>query len=226
MVPIYLPTIDHSLWPCAVLLVVFVPVSVWHEVHWRRVLAEYAVLRREAGAAAGEWPTSELRWVLSLQPWLILFATILLGIMVAIGGAALLAWPNRLPNFNEVINYYDRPYLGAMLIAGAAAVVGGCALAIDLERSPWKGVARLIRRAPHGSQAQRDEIYSAALKVDPGVLSAQAAAAAKRPESGSEPGTLDTGDAPLAVGDDLARPDVLDEPAVGDLDDAVGPLGD
>ena len=41
MISLYLPTIDRPLWPCLVLLVVFIPVSIWHEAHWRRTLADY-----------------------------------------------------------------------------------------------------------------------------------------------------------------------------------------
>ena len=209
MTMMYLPTIDHSLWPCAVLLVVFIPISVWHEVGWRRTLAEYAALRCERGVGDRHWPPSELRWVLSLQPWLILAATALLGAMVALGAAALLTWPHRLSFFNEVINYYDRPYLTVVLIAGAAAVIGGCALAVDLARSPWKGVAFHLRRAVHVRQPVRDARFSAALEVDPGVL---AAVQARKSDS--------------AAGDDVADADVLGEQAVGDLEDAVGPRGD
>ncbi len=170
MITMYLPTVDHPLWPCLVLLLIFIPVSVWHELHWRRTLAEYAAARRAAGADDFPWPSSELRWTLSLQPWLVLFATALLGAMVALGGAALLVWPRRLPYFDEVINFYDRPYLTAGLIAGAATVIGGCALAIDLARSPWKGVASSIRRAVHATAIRRDKFFSAALRVDPGVV--------------------------------------------------------
>ena len=39
MITMYLPTIDWPLWPCVVLLVVFIPISIWHEIHWRRTLA-------------------------------------------------------------------------------------------------------------------------------------------------------------------------------------------
>jgi len=169
MITMYLPTIDRPLWPYAVLLVIFIPISIWHELHWHQTLADYAAHRRAAGADDGEWPSSELRWVLSLQPWLLLFVASLLAAMVALGATALLAWPRRLPYFNEVINYYDRPYLTAVLIAGLAAVVGAVTLAIDLSRSAWKGVAGHVRRAVYASRETREELFASALTVDPGV---------------------------------------------------------
>ncbi len=203
MVTMYLPTVYWPyLWPCAVLLVVFIPVSIWHQVHWGRTVAEYAELRRAAGAADGPWPTRDLRWVLSLQPWLLLLVASLLAIMVATGVVTMVVWPHRLFAFGNILNYYDRPYLASMLVAGVAAVIGVTALAIDLLRSPWKGVAAQVRRAVHASPSQHESRLHAALKLDPGVPSNS------------------------AVADHVARADVLREPAVGDLEDAVGPLGD
>lgn len=169
MTTMYLPTIDWPLWPCLVLLAVFIPVSIWHETHWRRTLAEYARVRRSAGASDEEWPSSELRWVLSLQPWLLFIVALMLTAMVVLGAAALIAWPRRLPGFDQVINYYDRPYLTAMLVAGVAAVAGTMTLALDLWRSPWRRAAARIRRAVHAPALKREESLSAALKVDPGV---------------------------------------------------------
>ena len=169
MITMYLPTMDRPLWPCLVLLVVFIPISVWHEVAWRRTLADYAAVRRAAGAEDDEWPSPELRWALSLQPWLISVAAAMLALMVALGATALLSWPHRLAPFDEVLNYFDRPYLTAMLTAGVAAVVGALALAIDLARSPWNRVAARIRRATHAQPPAREACFSAALRVDPGV---------------------------------------------------------
>jgi hypothetical protein len=203
MVTMYLPTVYWPyLWPCAVLLLVFIPVSIWHQVHWSRTVAEYAALRRSAGAPDEPWPTRDLRWVLSLQPWLLILVASLLAVMVVTGLVAMVVWPHRLFRFGNILNYYDRPYLASMLVAGIAAVIGVTALAIDLLRSPWKGVAAQVRRAVHASPSQHESRLQAALKLDPGVPA----------ESG--------------VGDDVARSDVLREPAVGDLEDAIGPLGD
>lgn len=169
MITMYLPTIDWPLWPCLVLLVVFIPISIWHEAHWRRTLAQYAAARRAAGAPEGDWPSPELRRVLSLQPLLLLLVAVLLAAMVALGTVALLAWPHRLSGFDQVINYFDRPYLAAMLVAGTAAVTGAVVLALDLWRSPWRGVAAQIRHAVHAPQTKREACFSAALKLDPGV---------------------------------------------------------
>ena len=128
-------------------------------------------MRQAAGAADEAWPSSELRWTLSLQPLLLLASAMLLAAIVALGWASLLAWPHRLLGFDEAINYYDRPYLAAMLVAGTAAVVGAATLAIDLWRSPWQGVAARVRRAVHAPAPKRAAFFSAALGVDPGVPS-------------------------------------------------------
>lgn len=169
MITMYLPTVERPLWPCVLLLLIFIPISVWHEIHWHRTIAEYAALRRAAGAGDDEWPNSELRWVLSLQPWLLLVVASMLAMMVGLGAAALLAWPHRLPFFSEVLNYYDRPYLTAVLIAGAAAVVGTVTLSIDLIGSSWREVANHIRRAVHAPKATRDRHFALALAADPEV---------------------------------------------------------
>jgi len=160
MVAPYLPTIDHSLWPCVALLVIFIPVSIWHERHWRRTLAEYADMRRDAGADDAEWPDSELRMVLGLQPALVAFATVLLAGMVLLGAVALFAWP-----------HFDRPYLSAMLVAGVATVVGALVLVVDLWCSPWHGVAFNIRRAVHAPAEKRAARLAAALELDPDLRS-------------------------------------------------------
>jgi hypothetical protein len=165
----YLPTIDHSLWPFAVLLVLFVPLSIWHERHWRATLEAYAEARRAAGADSADWPTSELSWVLSLQPWLLLAVASMLAMMVALGGAAVLAWPHRLYGFDEVINFYDLPFLSAMLVAGIATVVAAVAVALDLRRSPWSGVANEIRRCIYASPDVRQARFERALACDPEV---------------------------------------------------------
>ncbi len=169
MVTMYLPTVDWPLWPCLVPLAVFVPLSVWHQRHWTRTYAEYAELRRSAGASDEPWPTGELRLVLSVQPGLMFIVAAMLAVMVAFGIATLAAWPHRLLPWMNILNYFDRPYLASMLVAGTAAVVGVGALAIDLARSPWSGVARQVRRAVHASPDVRAARLAAALRVDPGV---------------------------------------------------------
>ena len=169
MPPMYLPTIDHPPWFCAVLLVIFIPVSIWHERNWRATLAAYATMRLEAGATDADWPTAGLRRQLGVQPWLVLAAAGLLAAMVVLGAAALLVWPQKLPFFDEVINYFDRPYLAVALVAGIAAVVGALALAIDLARSPWAAVARLVRGTTYATPEARKAAFTEALAADPGV---------------------------------------------------------
>lgn len=165
----YLPTLGFSLWPCAVLLAVFVPISLYHERNWRRTLAEYARMRRAAGATDSEWPPSDARHLLGVQPWLLLVVAALLAAMTASGLAALLAWPHRLPGWEQVLNYYDRPYLSAMSVIGIAAIVAVVALAIDIAHQPWAPVAAKVRRAIYAPAEKRAKLFAAALAVDPGV---------------------------------------------------------
>ena len=173
MVSLYVPTIDHSLWPFAVLLVVFVPLSLWHEHNWRAMLAVYADARRGAGASDERWPSSETSWMLSLQPWLLLAVAGMLAAMVALGTAAMAVWPHKLPGFDLALNPYDRPYLAAMLVVGTAAVVGVVALALDLRSSPWSGVANEVRRCVYTSPEERETRFERALECDPGVPHAE-----------------------------------------------------
>jgi hypothetical protein len=169
MQSMYVPTIDHPLWPFAVLLVVFIPVSLWHERNWRATLDAYAHARRAAGAPDEPWPAPGMGWVLGLQPWLLLAVSMMLAAMVALGTAAMVAWPHRLLGFDEVLNYFDRPYLAAMLAAGYAVVIAAVAVAIDLIRSPWSGVANQVRRCTYASAEERQTRFDRALACDPGV---------------------------------------------------------
>ena len=175
MISLYLPTIDHSPWPFAVLIVLLVPLSLWHERNWRATLAAYSHARRAAGASDERWPDAETKWVLSLQPWLVLAVALLLAGMVLLGGAAMAVWPHRMPGFDETINYFDRPYLSATLTAGLAALVGAVALAIDLWHSPWSRVASEVRRCVYASAEERERRFESALACDPGVPSGRAA---------------------------------------------------
>ncbi len=170
----YLPTIDYPvIWPClGIALLVFIPVSIWHDRAWRRTVEEYGALRAASGAT-DPWPPEGMRALIGVQPWLILTSAGLLATMTAIGLAALLAWPRKLPFFDGPLNYFDRPYVATMVVAGTAAVVGAVALGVDLARSPWAGVARRIRRATHARPEKRERLFSAALAVDPGVKEAR-----------------------------------------------------
>jgi hypothetical protein len=163
----YLPTIEFSLWPCAILLLVFVPVSIWHERNWRRTLAEYAHARVGAGASDAPWPSSGLAHLMGVQPGLVLLVCGLLGVAVLIAAGTALMWPRTPPGFDLPINPYDLPYLWSMVVAGTAAVVAGVAIAIDVWRNPWSRVARLLRRAIYARPAVRAQLFAQALVVDP-----------------------------------------------------------
>jgi hypothetical protein len=165
----YLPTVDFPLWPCVGLtLLVLIPVTIWHERAWRRTLAEHGAARSAAGAA-DPWPPEGMGALLGVQPWLLLTAAALLAAMTALGLAALLMWPRKVAFFDAPLNYFDRPYVAATVVAGIAAVVGAVAVAIDLMRSPWVGVARALRRATHAAPEKHAQLMNAALQADPGV---------------------------------------------------------
>ena len=211
----YLPNLELSaLWPCAVLLIVFIPVSIWHERNWRRTLADYADARRNAGAAEGEWPSAALARLMSVQPGLVLFACALLGVGVAVAAAAALIWPQTPPGFDLAINPYDLPYLWSMVVAGTAAIVAGVAIAVDVWRNPWSKVAKPLRRAIHARPLVRAQLFSAALTVDPELLLLAAARPAAE-ESAPAPSP--------ALAEDAAAPAAAEAPPVTDDDAPAAP---
>lgn len=170
---LYLPTVGFSLWPCAALLVVFIPISVYHERNWRRTLAAYAQARCVAGAEDAEWPSSELSHAMGVQLWLVLVATLALAAMTGLAAWAALLWPATPPGFEQPINPFDLPYLWSFIVAGMAAVVAGVAIAVDVGRSPWRGVARAVRRAIYAKPPERERLFALALEADPGVPHAE-----------------------------------------------------
>ena len=181
------PTLGFDLWPCAALIVVFVPISLAHERNFRRTVAAYSAARIEAGAIAlvpatvagaerpmlaepdAQWPPRALSHLLGLQPGLLAVLALLLGWMTATAIAGVLAWPRALPYFNLAINYYDRPYVWVFGSMGAALTVALAAVAIDLRRSPWARVAVCLRRAVYASPERRAALFAEALASDPGV---------------------------------------------------------
>jgi hypothetical protein len=164
-----LPTVGFSLWPCAWLLIVFIPVSVFHERNWRRALASYAEMRREAGASDADWPTADQRIILGAQPWLLLLASTILGLFSAFALWALLQWPRIPAGFELPINYYDLAYLWTVLVMSLAAVAIGVAIGLDALRSPWAGVAWRLRRSMYAPEEVRSRMLAEALACDPGI---------------------------------------------------------
>lgn len=171
----YLPNLNFSLWPCLTLIVVFVPVSIYHERNWRRTLAEYAAARREAGAEDPEWPSTELSHAMGVQLWLVLVVTLALATVTGVAVWAALLWPKTPPGFEQPINPFDLPYLWSFVVAGTAAVVAGIAIAVDVGSSPWRGVARRVRRAVYAKPPERERLFALALEADPGVPHAEPA---------------------------------------------------
>jgi hypothetical protein len=188
----YLPTLGFSLWPCAILLLVFIPVSIWHERNWRRTLAAYAVERREAGATDENWPSPGLVHLMGVQPGLLLLASMMLGLMVGLAAWAALLWPRRPPGFELPVNSLDLPFLWSMITAGIAAVIAGVAIALDVRGNPLSRVAFLVRRAIYVSADERASRFAQALLVDPGV-----------PRQASAPAR---GDGPFVPLDEPTRP--------------------
>ena len=179
------PTLGFDLWPCAALIVVFVPISIAHERNFRRAVAAYAALRAKGGVDGGaeagalaepvdQWPSRSLSRVLGLQPTLLMTLAVLLGGVTATAIAGVLAWPHALPYFDLAINYYDRPYVWVFSSVGAALTLALVALAVDLWRSPWARVAANLRRAIYASPERRAALFVDALASDPGVTRAAA----------------------------------------------------
>lgn len=167
----YLPTLEFSLWPCVVLLAVFIPVSIWHERNWRRTLADYARVRREAGAPDGVWPSSGLAHLMGVQPGLVLIACGMLGAVVILAAGVALMWPRTPPGFDLPMNPLDLPYVWSMIVAATAAIVAGVAIALDVRRNPWSKVARKVRQAIYARAEQRARLFAEALEVDPELQS-------------------------------------------------------
>ena len=165
----YLPIPMFSLWPCAILLLVFIPITLWHERNWHRTLSEYAELRRTAGAPAGEWPSSGLAHLMGVQPGLVLTVSGMLAAITAFGAWAGAIWPRKPFGFGLPVNPYDLPYLWCMVVAGTAAVVAGVAIALDIRSSPWAGVASNVRRAMYAPPAEKERRFALALATDPEV---------------------------------------------------------
>jgi hypothetical protein len=165
----YLPNRPSWLWVCGALLLVFIPVSVRHDRNWKRTLAEYADIRREAGAIAEEWPRPDLAFLMGLQLWLVSLVTVMLAVMTAVAVWAAVLWPFRPPGFDLPVNLYDLPWLWSFVVAGTAAVVAGLTLMVAIWRSPWWSVARKIRGATYADPVRRQEIFAEALSVDPEV---------------------------------------------------------
>jgi hypothetical protein len=169
----YLPVPAFPLWPCLALVIVMIPVSLWHERNLRRTLDAYSAVRVEAGVAEGEWPPSELRFVLGVQPWLLVVVAVPLAVMAILGIVAGVAWPAKPFGFEREMNFFDLPFLWSVVVMAVAAITAVAAMAVDLLRSPWREVARCVRRAIHASPAQRAELFARALEADPDVIAAR-----------------------------------------------------
>jgi hypothetical protein len=202
----YPPTLDFSPWPCIVLLIVLVPISIWHERHWRATLVAYAALRREAGAGDDKWPSWGLARLMGVEPGLVLTACGMLGAVVLLAAAAIMTSGSAL-GFDLLIGPLDLLYLWTLVVAGAAAVVAGVAIAIDLWRNPWSRVGRLLRRAIHARPDVRAQLLAQALVIDPGLRSGTPAAC---PQATSPAPSLAAQPAPSAA---PATPPAPDEPA-------------
>lgn len=165
----WLPEVRYPLWPCLVLILVFIPISLRHERNWRRTLAEYSAARAQAGATDGVWPPKRIKHLVGIQPWLLFAVAGMLGFVIALAIVGLVYWPHTPPLFYDAINYFDRPYLTIACVIGIAAVAAIVAVAVDISRQPWAPVADKVRRSIYASPEKRAELFSAALRADQGV---------------------------------------------------------
>jgi hypothetical protein len=179
----YLPERPEWLWVCGALLLVFIPISIRHNRNWKRTLAQYAEIRREAGASDQPWPAPDLAFVMGLQLWLVVLVTTLLAGMTLFAAWAAWLWPFRPPGFDLPVNPFDLPYLWSFIVAGCAATVAGVTLAVAVARSPWWPVARRMRRAIYADPEARDRFFDEALQVDPELSRERGSGAPEDPAS-------------------------------------------
>lgn len=159
-----------SIRPHLIVLLLFAIISIAHERNWRRLLADYAAARREAGASEdGTWPSTWLSYALSMQPVILVLLACCLIPMVGFGLYGALYWPHRPPLFFAPIHPDDLPVLWAGIVAGCAAVLALVVVAVAMWRSPWQGVARRLRRSVYAPAEKRAVLFAEAIERDPGV---------------------------------------------------------
>lgn len=170
LVSSYLSRSGYPLWACLTLVVILVPVTLWHEHNWHRTLETYGQLRIEAGAAESEsWPPEDYAWLMGVQLWLVLLTSALLASVTGLALWLALQWPEGVSSLDLPINRFDLPYLWGFAVAGGAATVAGLAIAWDMWRSPWVRVARRIRWAIYAKEPKRARLFTEALALDPGI---------------------------------------------------------
>ena len=173
----YLPTVDYPLWPCVGLaLLVFIPVTIWHERAWRRTLAEYGAARSAAGAV-DPWPPEGMSALLGVQPWLLLTAAALLAVMTgtrACRAAGVAAQAAVLRRAAELLRPPLRRGDGGRGDGGGGWRRRRSASTSRARRG--RGVAqRALRRSTHAAPERHATLMNAALGADPGVEQARSA---------------------------------------------------
>ena len=149
-------------------LLLMAPVSFAYDRTYRATLAEYAELRRAAGAV-DEWPPPSLRGQIFVSPALLLLfagATASLSLVGALDDLL------RGDAFGLLPGYMPEPRLSALLpavVLGIAATVVLVALALRGFWSPWWPVQARLRRAAMVSGDRRQLLLAEALEYDPSL---------------------------------------------------------
>lgn len=158
--------------PAAVVVAVLSVAAFFHERNWRRVLAEYADLRRQHGAPAGRWPTFSLQLLLGLKPGLLVLLALICAGGVVIGAWAALAWPQPAPFAVLPVADASLPVVWAATGGAGGFLVALLAVIALVMTSPWSRVSRALHRAIYAKGEQRQELLGEALAADPHITGA------------------------------------------------------
>lgn len=158
--------------PAAVVVAVLSVAAFFHERNWRRVLAEYADLRRQHGAPAGRWPSFSLQLLLGLKPGLLVVLALICAGGAVIGAWAALAWPQPAPFAVLPVADANLPVVWAATGGAGGFTVALLAVVVLVATSPWSRVSRALHRAIPAKGEQRLELLGEALAADPQIASA------------------------------------------------------
>ncbi len=150
-------------------LALMAPVSMAYDRTYRATIAEYAELRRSAGAPEAEWPDASLRREIFVSPVLLMMFATLSAVLSAFGAMDEYL---RADPFGWLPGFVPEPRLSALLPAiglGIVATVVLVALALRGFWSPWWPVQVRLRRAAMLKGAKRAALLAETLGFDPSV---------------------------------------------------------